>query len=155
MIQKETIVKLIEKYLSDNSLFLVDAVVSPDNDIEVTFDSMDKVDLKNCIEMSKTIEAGLDRELEDFSLTVTSAGLDQPFKVFRQYQKFIGKEVEVVFKSGNKQKAILTDAREDSIELSFFKNEKVEGKKKKEKIEVRQFYSLNEIKSTKPVINFK
>ena len=47
MIQKETIEKLIEKYLSDNSLFLVDTVVTTDNDIEVTFDSMDKVDLKN------------------------------------------------------------------------------------------------------------
>lgn len=155
MIHKENISNLIDKYLADNSLFLVEITASVDNDIEVTVDSMEKVDLNNCIEISKIIEAGLDRESEDFSLTVTSAGLDQPFKVFRQYQKFIGEEVEVVFKSGTKQKAILTDACEDSIELSFFKNEKVEGKKKKEKIEVRQFYNLSEIKSTKPVINFK
>jgi len=155
MIRKETINNLIESYLTDNSLFLVDIKISSENDIEVTIESTEVVDISNCVDISKIVESGLDREIEDYSLTVSSAGLDQPFKVFRQYQKFIGKEVEVVFKNGTKQTAILSGAQEDKIELSFSKLEKVEGKKKRERVDINQFYSLEEIKSTKPFINFR
>ena len=155
MIHKETLINLIESYLADNSLFLVDIKISPENDIEITIESTEVVDISNCVDISKKVESGLDREVEDYSLTVSSAGLDQPFKVFRQYQKFIGKEVEVVFKNGTKQTGVLSDAQEDKIELSFSKLEKAGAKKKRERVEISQYYSLAEIKSTKPFINFR
>lgn len=155
MTSKEVIEKLIDQYLKNNDLFLVEISVSSDNDIEIAIESSDVVHINNCAEISKIVEAGLNRETEDFSLTVTSAGLDQPFKVFKQYLKFVGKEVEVLFRNGTKQTGTLTDAQEDKIELSFSKLEKVEGKKKRERIDVRQYYSLSEIKSTKPFINFR
>jgi ribosome maturation factor RimP len=75
--------------------------------------------------------------------------------VFDQYRKFLGKEVEVVLKSGGKQTGVLSKATESEIELTFQKLEKIEGKKKKEKIEVVSSFPLTEIKSTKPFINFK
>ncbi|MEN6619650.1 MAG: ribosome assembly cofactor RimP [Rikenellaceae bacterium] len=155
MIHKETILNLIDNYLNDNSLFLVDIKINSENDIEITIDSSEVVDISNCVDISKIIGGGLDREIEDYSLTVTSAGLDQPFKILRQYLKFVGKEVEVVFKNGTKQIGTLSDAQEDKIELIFFKMEKVEEKKKREKIEIREHYSMTEIKSTKPFINFR
>ena len=155
MTSKEVIEKLIDQYLINNDFFLVEVSVSSDNDIEISIESSDVVLIKNCAEISRIVEAGLNRETEDFSLTVTSAGLDQPFKVFKQYLKFVGKEVEVLFRNGTKQTGTLTDAQEDKIELGFSKLEKVEGKKKRERIDVRQYYSLSEIKSTKPFINFK
>ncbi len=155
MIQKETIANIIENYLNDNSLFLVDVTISPDNDIEITIESSDNVDISNCVAVSRIVEEGLDRDSEDFSLTVTSAGLDQPFKVFRQYLKFLGKEVEVLLKNGTKLTGILSEAAEDKIKLNYTKLEKVEGKKKRERVEKNEVYSFSEIKHTKPFINFR
>jgi len=155
MIHKEIIEKLIEKYLLKNDLFLVDISISSDNDIEIAIESSDSVHINNCSDISKIVEEGLDRDVQDFSLTVTSAGLDMPFKVFRQYLKFVGKEVEVLFKKGTKQIGTLTDAQEDKIELNFSRLEKVEGKKKRERVEVQTYYHLSDIKSTKPFINFR
>ena len=106
MISKEKLAAHIEDYLEKNSLFLVGIEISRDNDIEVTVDSMGIVELNHCIGINNLIEEGFDRETEDNSLTVTSAGLDQPLKVFRQYEKWMGKEVEIVLKSGGKLKEI-------------------------------------------------
>lgn len=155
MIHKEVIEKLIDTYLHDNALFLVDITISSENDIEIAIESSDIVHINNCADISKIVEGGLNRDLEDYSLTVTSAGLDQPFKVFKQYLKSVGKEVEVLFRDGTKQIGTLTCAQEDKIELRFFKLEKVEGKKKRERVEIQKFYLLSEIKSTKPFINFR
>jgi len=155
MINKQIIEKFIEKYLLNNDLFLVDISISSDNDIEIAIESSETVNINNCSDISKIVEEGLDREVEDFSLTVTSAGLDQPFKVFRQYLKFVGKDVEVIFKNGTKQVGTLTDAQEDKIELTFSRLEKVDGKKKRERFEMRTYYPLSDIKSTKPFINFR
>ena len=66
-------------------LFLVDVFVGRDNDIEVTIESeQGVVELDDCVAVSRFFETCFDREKEDYSLTVTSAGLDQPFKVLKQ-----------------------------------------------------------------------
>lgn len=155
MIIKEKIATLIEGYLADNSLFLVDITISSENDIEIAIDSYDRVDIRNCADISRIVDSGLNREEEDFSLTVTSAGLDQPYKVFDQYKKSLGKEVVVVLKSGAKIVATLTKANPEKIELTYTKLERVEGKKRREIVEIVETYNLSDIKSTKTQINFK
>ena len=155
MIEKEKIAETIESYLESNSLFLVSVEISKDNDIEVTVDSEGRVALSHCIDINNIIGERFDRDSEDYSLTVTSAGLDQPFRVLRQYQKYIGKEVEVVLKTGGKIKVILEAVNEESMEVSSEKSIKVEGKKKREKIIERREIKLADVKSTKPIINFK
>ncbi|MDX9782340.1 MAG: ribosome assembly cofactor RimP [Bacteroidales bacterium] len=155
MIDKEKIAEVIGPYIDSQSLFLVSIEISRDNDIEVTVDSEERVDLSHCIEINNIIVEKFDRENEDYSLTVTSAGLDQPFKVLRQYLKYIGKEVEIVLRSGGKMKAVLEKADNESIEISAEKSVKVEGKKKREKILERTTLKLTDVKSTRPVINFK
>ena len=155
MILKEKIERIIDNYMEKSDLFLVDIVISGDNDIEVTIDSLEGISIDNCTDISRLIESSLDRNEEDFSLTVTSAGLDQPLRVIKQYEKFTGKEVEVLFKSGLKLVATLTGYKDENIELSYSKLEKVEGKKRKVKTEYKEWYSLDTIKTTKPFINFK
>lgn len=155
MISKDIISNLTEKYLEDNGLFLVDISINQENDIEVAIESDQNVDIKHCVDLSHIIEAGLNREEEDYSLTVTSAGLDQPFKVLRQYLKFKGQEVEIVLKSGCKIVAVLEDATQEQITVGYEKLVKVEGKKKRERIAVKETYKYEEIKSTKPFINFR
>ena len=154
MIKRTDIQKLIESSIAETDLFLVGLKVSADNCIEVLVDSPKGVDLDRCAAISRAIESGLDRDVEDFELTVSSAGLDLPFQVLQQYLKYIGKEVEIVFKNGQKLKATLIAAAENAINISYTVLKKEEGAKRKKPVTETAVYQLNEIKSTKPVINF-
>jgi ribosome maturation factor RimP len=155
MLQKEYLTKLIESYLENNDLFLVEISVSKENDVEITIDSEKGVDIENCTEISRIVEAGVDREVEDFSLTVGSAGLSQPFKVLRQYTKFLGEEIELVLKSGEKMRVKLIGVDEEGIDTEFEKSIKEEGKKKKSKVTVKERFTFASIKTAKPFINFR
>ena len=154
MIKKTDIQRFIESSIAGTDLFLVGLKVSADNCIEVLIDSPQGVDLDRCADISRAIEKNLDRDVEDFELTVSSAGLDLPFQVLPQYLKYIGKEVEIIFKNGKKLKAVLTDADAESISISYTVLKKEEGAKRKKPVTETANYLLNEIKSTKPVIKF-
>ena len=153
---KTIIRQLSEEYLDGKGLFLVDITISKENDIEITIESeSSSVALDDCVNMSRHIESCLDRDKEDFSLTVGSAGLTAPFKVYGQYKKAIGEEVEVTMRNGSKLKGILADAKEDEITLTHTVSEKVERQKKCNKKEVTETFPLQELKSTKLIIRFK
>jgi Uncharacterized protein conserved in bacteria len=154
MILKENIERLTINHLASTSHFLVDVCILPGNNIEVCIDDANGIQLDDCVALSRAIEAGLDRDKEDFSLTVTSAGLDQALKVFPQYLKFVGKEVALVLRDGKKCKGILTEAQPESITIMYSQMETVEGKKRKQKVEHQDCFLLSEVKSTKPVIHF-
>ena len=135
--------------------YIVDVTVSKDNDVEVTIESEEgTVDLEDCVAISRHFESKFDREKEDYSLTVTSAGLDQPFKVLKQYQKAVGSKVEVMLKGGKKMVATLTAADEDSITLSYTAKEAVEGRKKKELVEHNDRFNMDQVNSVRPHIEF-
>ena len=156
MITSEALSGAIANYLNDNGLFLVDIEISKDNDITIAIESRDAdVKIDNCIDIDHIISGVFDRDVEDYSLTVTSAGLDQPFKVLDQYLKFIGSEVEVVVKGGGKVKGILSAADEASFEITVSKMVKVEGSKKKVQQDTVTAFAYDNVKSCKPVIKFK
>ena len=156
MITAEALGNTIANYLNDNGLFLVDIEITKDNDITVSIESRESdVKIDNCIDIDRIIAAEFDRDVEDYSLTVTSAGLDQPFKVVDQYRKFTGTEVEVVVKGGGKVKGILSAVNEASFEITTSKMVKVEGSKKKVQQDTVTEYTYEGIKSCKPVIKFK
>lgn len=156
MLHKDEIAGAIAGYLQEQDLFLVDIEVSQENDVTVTVESGNgTVCLDHCVALSEIIGNAFDRDREDYALTVTSAGLDQPFKVLRQYRKFIGKEVEVVLNKGGKIKGILSEADEQKIVLAVSVSVKPEGSKKKVRMETLAEYPFGEFKSCKPVIKFK
>ena len=135
--------------------YIVDIAISKDNDIEVTIESETaRVELDDCVAVSRFFESKFDREKEDYSLTVTSAGLDQPFKVLKQYKKAIGSKVEVQLKGGRKLIAVLSDADAESITLSYVAKEAVEGKKKKELVEHNDRFTMDQVNIVKPYIEF-
>ncbi len=136
--------------------FFVDIFIGKDNDIVLTIESENgKIELDDCVSLSRFFESRFDREVEDYSLTVSSAGLDQPFKVFRQYQKAIGSKVEVMLKGGKKMVATLVDADEEGITLKYSVKEVVEGKKKKELVEHVDRFTMDQVNSVKYYIEFK
>ena len=135
--------------------FLVDVTVSKDNDIVVTIESeIAKVELDDCVALSRYFESQFDREKEDYSLTMTSAGLDQPFKVLKQFLKAVGTKVEVQLKGGRKMVALLAAADEEGVTLKYSVKEAVEGKKKKELVEHEDRFTMDQVNSVRPFIEF-
>ena len=135
--------------------YLVDVTVSKDNEIEVIIESEEgRIELDDCVAISRYFETCFDREKEDYELTVTSAGLDLPFKVLKQYLKAIGSKVEVQLKGGKKLIATLTAADEESITLSYTAKEAVDGKKKKELVEHNDRFTMDQVNSVRPYIEF-
>ena len=121
------------------------------NVITVFFDRMEGVQVEHCLAISKYVEEHFDREVEDYELTVCSAGLDNSFRVDEQYQKYIGKEVGVLLKNGRRKKGVILSF-DDALLLE------VEKKKKgsrKEFILEEVSIPKDEIKETKLKINFK
>ncbi len=115
--------------------FLVKAEVIGANRIEVEVDhDSEPVDIDTIVALTKHIEAGLDREKEDFELEVSSAGLTTPLVGVRRYRKFIGKELEVLLKKGVKEKGVLVSADEEGFVLEVIRMEKPEGARRKQQV---------------------
>ena len=149
------IIDAIEGEIVARGLFLIEVTVSKDNDVEITIESEEGiVELEDCVALSRYFESRFDREQEDYSLTVTSAGLDQPFKVLKQYLKSVGKKVEVQLKGGKKMVALLEAADQEGITLKYSQKEAVEGKKKKEIVEHVDRFTMDQVNSVRPFIEF-
>ena len=154
--KKEEIIKAVEAAVSERGCFIVDVTVSAANDIEIVLEKEEGiVDWNDCAAIDAVVHAAFDQDAEDYSLTVSSAGLDRPFKVYRQFLKAVGSKVDVKFKGGRRLVATLTAATEDSVTLQYTALEAVEGKKKKEKVEHEEVCPLADINSVTPYIDFK
>ena len=154
--EKELILKSIEPAVKERGCFIVDVTVSKDNDVVLTVEKeIGDVDLEDCIALNDAFLAIFDKDVEDYSLTVSSAGLDQPFKVPGQFVKAIGSSVVVLLKGGKKLTGVLAGADEEGITLRYSQKETVDGKKKKIVVEHEDKFSFNEVNSVKPLVEFK
>ncbi len=153
---KEQIISAVETAVAERGCFIVEVTVNAMNDVEIVLEKEEgTVDWDDCAAVDKVVHGAFDQDVEDYSLTVSSAGLDRPFKVLRQYLKALGSKVDVKFKGGRRLVATLTGATEDSVTLQYTALEAVEGKKKKEKVEHNDVCPLSEINSVTPYIDFK
>lgn len=143
MIDKVKISEIVEEFLTDEKLFLVDVKVSRDNRIEVFIDGDEGVKIQDCIDLSRNLESRLDREEEDFELSVLSWGLGEPLKLKRQYVKNIGQKVEAVCVSGECIEGVLKEVGESGLLIEVTK-----GKGKKMTVETADvaFENLKTIK---------
>lgn len=155
MIDRQTVVDLTNEWLADKEYFLVDVTINKDDKITVEIDHADGVWIEDCVALSRFIESGLDRDVEDYELEVGSAGLGQPFKVLQQYQMHVGKEIEVLSKAGKKLKGVLKTADEQRFVLTVLKKEKFEGEKRPRIVEEDIPFAYDEVKYAKYIINFK
>ena len=155
MIDRNIVSGIVNEWLEDKEYFLVDTEVTPDNKIVVEIDHAEGVWIDDCVELSRFIESKLNREEEDYELEVGSAGIGQPFKVLKQYQIHIGKEVEVLCKDGKKLAGILKDANEENFTMTIQKKVKPEGAKRPKLVDEDITFVYSEIKYTKYIISFK
>lgn len=155
MIESKRVIEIAERHLEGSDMFVVECKVTPMGEIELLVDSDTAVKLEDCAALNRAIEAELDREVEDYSLMVASAGIGSELKLLRQYRKIIGSSVEVLLKDGMKILAKLCRADEQGIELSYEEKQAVEGKKRKVTVEVTKSYEWEEVKYVKEYLDFK
>lgn len=156
MIDKELLTRTVEEACSGSDLFIVDINISRDNDITVTVDSPSGVDIDQCTKVSRAIEAVFDRDVEDYSLEVGSAGVTAPMKVLPQFRMNIGNPVEILTRDGRKLHATLTGVADDlsSITVSVATKVKEPGAKRPVIKDVPRTIELSNIKSIVREITF-
>mgnify|MGYP002518291749 CR=1 FL=1 len=154
MIEKEKVKRLVDQWLEGKEYFLTDLTVSDDDRIVVEIDHKEGVWIEDCVELSKFIEANLDREVEDYELEVGSAGIGQPFKVRQQYDNNVGSDVEVLLTSGKKLKGVLDSVNDNGIVVAVATKMKLDGAKRPKLVDVETPLAFDEIKEVKAVIKF-
>jgi len=151
---KEKVSELLNKALEERpSLFLIDLSINEANKILVTIDGDEGVALQDCIDVSRAIEHNLDREEQDFSLEVASAGATTPLKNVRQYRKNIGRTLKVKTAAGEIE-APLTEVNEEFIVLEWKAREPKQIGKGKETVQKRAEIPYADIKEAVVVIIF-
>ncbi|MCB9224629.1 MAG: ribosome assembly cofactor RimP [Crocinitomicaceae bacterium] len=158
MIDKNKVRELAEERIAerDNLLYIVDITINGGNQILVELDREEgAVSIEDCISVSRNIEHNLDREVEDFSLEVSSAGITKPFRAIQQYRKNIGKDVKVItIEHGKSVEGKLVKVDDDGFTIEKSEKKRVEGKKKKELVVEELPFKYDEIKETKLIISF-
>lgn len=152
---KTRVEELLNNFLQERiDLFLVDLKISTTNDITIIIDGDNGVSVQDCLDASRAIEFNMNREEEDFSLQVMSAGLGEPLALQRQYQKNIGREVEVLLNDATKIQGELATVADDKITLILrYRKLKDIGKGKVDVEEEKDIF-YTDIKKTLIVIKF-
>jgi ribosome maturation factor RimP len=154
MIFKEKVNLLLSEVLAERpSLFLVDVVITDAFKVIVTIDGDEGVVLQDCIDISRAVEGNLDREEQDFSLEVASFGVGGPLKFVRQYKKNIGRTLIVKTETENIE-AVLVEANDDFVVLSWEAREPKKLGKGKETIQKRVELSYGDIKEAVVTVTF-
>jgi len=155
--QKETQIQALEQKI--NSLleghpthFLVEVRIKPTNNIKVFIDGDDGVTLQMLINYNRSLYKLIEESAlfpdGDFSLEVSSPGLDEPLKLHRQYKKNAGRYIEIAMHDGSRKEGKLIEATEDGV---IIETETGKGKKKEIKQETILF---TDIKNTKIQVKF-
>ena len=149
------LVATVEEHLNGSDVFVVECTSTPSNEITLILDADSRVSIDTCVAVSRAVDAVFDRDVEDFSLTVTSAGIGEPLKLLRQWRKIIGSPVEVLLKDGIKILGTLDQVTEQEITISYDEKVAVEGKKRKELQHIVRAIAFEDIKSGKEYLDYK
>ncbi len=149
--QVETVEKLLAPLL-EGDIFLIEIKVKPINNIKIFLDADSGLGIEKCIKINRALyrimeEMGLYPE-GDFSLEVSSPGIGEPLKQYRQYLKNKGRDVELITADDRKLNGKLLEVNEEVITI-----ETVEGKGKKQVIKAEDI-PFSDIKQTKVQIKF-
>lgn len=145
---------LQEAFEENNSLFLIELNIDDANHISVVIDGDNGVSVNDCIAVSRKIEHNLDRDEEDFSLDVASAGVSRPLTMPRQYRKNIGRKLAVTTSEGKKIEGELVKMEGDTITLQWKAREPKPVGKGKVTVNKEAVLPLEEIKEAKVIITF-
>lgn len=141
MITQEQIGQLIQMKIEGTDQFVVEAKVDSNNNISIELDADGGLSIRDCARLSKHIKRELEESEENFSIHVSSPGLDKPLRMHRQYLKNVGRTLNVQCIEGERLKGELKKVNDSSILLE----------KDKKEIEIE----FSNIKEAKIVVGFK
>lgn len=155
MLSENTVKNLIQNGLEERpDLFLIDLKIGADNKISVVIDGDNGVTVEDCIFMSRAIEHNLDREEEDFSLDVASAGATSLLINKRQYKKNIGRTLEVKANPDVKIEGVLTAVNGDEVTFEWKTREPKPVGKGKITVNKQAKIKYDDILEAKVIIKF-
>ena len=152
---RKRVEELLQEFLAEREdLFLISLKFSAADDITVILDGDEGVTLQDCLDASRAIENNLDREEHDFALQVMSAGLSEPLSSVRQFNKNLGREIEVLLNDSTELEGELLKVEEDKITLILkYRKPKDIGKGKVDVVEEREIL-YTDIKKALVAIKF-
>src|SRR5687768_3203812 len=118
--QLQQLEQLVDQVLTEHpEYFRTNVKIKPTNNVKVFIDGDNGVTIEKCVQFNRQLyklieETGMYPEGE-FSLEVSSAGVDEPLKVHRQYIKNTGRDVEVIFNDGSKKEGKLVSVADADI----------------------------------------
>ena len=144
---------LAECLLEKSSIFLTELVITDAFKVIVSIDGDDGVALQDCIDVSRYMDANLDREEQDYSLEVASVGVGSPLKLVRQYKKNVGRTL--IVKTGTETiEAELVEATDDFVILSWQAREPKKIGKGKETVQKELKLPYGNIKEAIVTVTF-
>lgn len=153
MITKEQIISLAEEAMQGSDRYVVNVTISKSNVIELFLDADSSVTIDDCVEVSNYINEKLDRNVEDYELSVSSAGIDEPLLKMRQYQKYIGKDLIITDNEGVKKMYKLLSFNDLTLEVEEAEAKKI-GKLTKIIYHDATTLEINKLKEVRPYIKF-
>jgi ribosome maturation factor RimP len=135
---KETSILVLESIVQqvleiEPAYFLVELRIRAGNNIEVFLDGDDGITIEKCVQFNRALYKGVEGSGlfpgGDFSLEVSSPGLDEPLKLIRQYKKNIGRNVELLLTDGTKKTGRLIEMNPDGIIVEEIKQKNGHGVK--------------------------
>ncbi|WP_405211054.1 ribosome assembly cofactor RimP [Dokdonia sp. Asnod2-E02] len=152
---KEKVTNLLQEALDENpNLFLISLDIQGNNEVKIIIDGDTGVRVEDCMAVSRKVEHNLDREEEDFSLEVMSAGATSPLKIPRQYKKNVGRHLEVKKEDGSQVEGLMTDATEADVTLTWKTREPKPVGKGKVTVQKIETIPYSEIVQAKVMIKF-
>lgn len=153
-IDKDTLWKFLESKLEGTGYFPVHLEFSAGDSIDVEIDGEEPVDIDMCASLSRDIEEVFAPEIDDYDLTLGSAGLTSPFRTYRQYVKNIGNAIEVLTSDGKKLKGELLSADESGFVLGVETKVRKEGEKRPVIETVSHEFRYEDVKYAKYILQF-
>jgi ribosome maturation factor RimP len=139
--------------LTDTSFYLLEVKVKPTNNYKIYLDGDNGISINDIAKINRTLRNQIDEENwfpeGDYSLEISSPGVDKPLQLPRQYNKHIGRDLEVTFLDETKNTIIgkLIEVSPNAINI-----EEVIGKKKET---IQHIIPFSEIKTAIVQISFK
>lgn len=152
---KEEIVAVANEVVGGSDLFVVDVKLLRNSVIQVYIDAPKGVSVDTCSRVCHEIENRLDRDVEDFELTVASAGIGYPFKVAGQYRKNIGNRVVLKTAALIRHEGVLKGFDGQRVVVECEEKQVVDGKRKRQTVKVEREFLLSDIREIKDVVDMR
>lgn len=153
MITRDTVQRTVERHLEGTTHFLVAVDVRPGNKVVVEVDNDQAITIEQLAQLNRAVRDDLGAEADELEFQFSSPGVGRPFKVLRQYQKHVGRIVDLDLVDGGSLRGLLDGVDTQAVTLRIQHPSTVKGRLPKLD-EGSTVVPFDRIKATKATISF-